>query len=196
MTGAQAASAAAAATAVTVRAATEDDVVAIHAIYAHHVTHGSGSFELAPPELAEMARRRAEIVGKGMPYLVAVDDPESGSGAGGVLGFAYAAPYRPRAAYRYTVEDSVYVADGWARRGIGSRLIEDLIARCAALGRRQMVAVIGDSGNAASIGFHARHGFRLAGTLPSVGFKFGRWVDSVVMVRPLGAGDRTPPDRA
>jgi phosphinothricin acetyltransferase len=193
MTGATAAGtagAAAAATAVFVRDATEADVPAIHAVYAHHVEHGSGSFELAPPALAEMARRRAEIVGKGMPYLVAVED---GGGDARVLGFAYAAPYRPRAAYRYTVEDSVYVAPDAIGRGVGAVLLEALIETCTRLGFRQMVAVIGDSENRRSIRLHEKAGFARAGTLHAVGYKFERWVDSVTMQRALGPGSDTQP---
>lgn len=180
--------AAAAATAVTLRDANEGDVPAIHAIYAHHVEHGSGSFELMPPDVAEMARRRAEIVGRGMPYLVAVED-------GRVLGFAYVAPYRPRAAYRYTVEDSVYVAPDAVGRGIGSMLLAALIDTCTRLGFRQMVAVIGDADNRGSIRLHQKAGFAHGGTLRSVGYKFGRWLDIVMMQRALGPGDAVRPDR-
>jgi L-amino acid N-acyltransferase YncA len=179
--------AAAAATAVTVRDAAEGDVPAIHGIYAHHVEHGSGSFELAPPDVDEMARRRAEIVDRGMPYLVAVED-------GRVLGFAYASPYRPRAAYRHTVEDSVYVAPDAIGRGVGTALLAALIDTCTRLGFRQMVAVIGDSANLGSIRLHEKAGFAHAGTLRSVGHKFGRWVDSVTMQRALGPGDSVQPD--
>jgi phosphinothricin acetyltransferase len=173
----------------TVRAAAETDVPAIQAIYAHHVLQGVASFEEDPPDQAEMRRRRAEVVARGLPYLVAEDRPGSGS----VLGFAYAAPYRNRPAYRYAIEDSVYVLPGRAGRGIGSALLGELIRQCAALGYRQMIAVIGDSANAGSIRLHARHGFRDCGTLVSVGFKHGRWLDSVFMQRALGPGDTTLP---
>ncbi len=191
MTGMPAAGAASAGTAPTattasVRPAGEDDVPAIQAIYGHHVIHGSGSFELVPPERDEMARRRAEIVGKGMPYLVAEQD-------GRVVGFAYAAPYRPRAAYRYTVEDSVYVAPDAIGGGVGTVLLAALIETCTAMGFRQMVAVIGDSENRGSIRLHEKAGFTDAGTLKAVGYKFDRWVDSVTMQRTLGAGGKTQP---
>jgi phosphinothricin acetyltransferase len=144
------------------------------------------SFELTPPDAAEIARRRVDVLARGLPYVVA-------ELAGAVVGFAYAAPYRLRPAYRYTVEDSVYVHRDAAGRGVGRELLERLIADCAAAGYRQMIGVIGDSGNAASIGLHAACGFARAGLLPAVGFKFGRWVDSVLMQRPLGEGDATPP---
>ena len=172
---------------VLVRPSTEADLPAIQAIYAHHVRTGLASFEELPPDLAEMARRRAELSGRGMPHLVAEAD-------GRVLGYAYAGPYRTRIAYRFTVEDSVYVAPDATGRGLGRLLLARLIADCEALGARQMVAVIGDSGNLGSIRLHAQAGFRQAGTLRSVGFKLGRWVDSVLMQRPLGPGDGAPPD--
>lgn len=174
----------------TIRPAEAGDVPAIQAIYAHHVLHGVASFEEEPPDQAEMTRRLAEVRARGLPYLVAEDRP----GSGAVLGFAYAGPYRARRAYRYTLEDSVYVLPGRGGRGIGSALLGALIERCAALGYRQMIAVIGDSANAGSIRLHARHGFRDCGILASVGFKHGRWVDSVFMQRALGPGDETLPD--
>ncbi|MEQ8697887.1 MAG: N-acetyltransferase family protein, partial [Bauldia litoralis] len=191
MTGMPAAGAASAGTAAAVpsavvRPAGEDDVPAIQAIYGHHVVHGSGSFELVPPELDEMARRRADIVGRGMPYLVAEQD-------GRVVGFAYAAPYRPRAAYRYTVEDSVYVAPDAIGGGVGTAQLAALIETCTAMGFRQMVAVIGDSENRGSMRLHEKAGFTVAGTLKAVGYKFDRWVDSVTMQRALGAGSKTQP---
>ena len=175
---------------VTVRPAAAEDVPAIQAIYAHHVLHGIASFEEEPPDHAEMSRRLADVLARGLPYLVAEDRP----GSGAILGFAYAGPYRARPAYRYALEDSVYVLPGKGGRGIGSTLLGALIERCTALGYRQMIAVIGDSGNAGSIRLHARHGFRNVGTLASVGFKHGRWVDSVFMQRTLGPGDGTLPD--
>jgi phosphinothricin acetyltransferase len=168
------------------RAARPTDLSAITEIYRHHVLHGLGTFEEEPPDLAEMTRRHAEITGKRLPYLVA-------ERAGVLLGYAYAAPYRPRSAYRYTVEDSIYVAPGAERNGIGQALLTELIARCVEAGYRQMVAVIGDSGNAASIGLHLRHGFQRVGTIEACGYKHGRWVDSVVMQRPLGPGGNTKP---
>ena len=173
----------------TVRPAEPGDIPAIQAIYAHHVLHGIASFEEEPPEQDEIKRRMDDIRGRGLPYMVAEDRP----GSGAILGFAYAAPYRARPAYRYTLEDSVYVLPGKGGRGIGSALLGVLIEFCEGLGYRQMVAVIGDSDNAGSIRLHARHGFRDCGTLASVGFKHGRWVDSVFMQRPLGPGDGTLP---
>ncbi|HMA15733.1 MAG: N-acetyltransferase family protein [Bacteroidota bacterium] len=173
----------------TIRPAKAEDVPAIQAIYAHHVLHGIASFEEEPPDQAEMARRLAEVRGRGLPYLVAEDSP----GSGAILGYAYAGPYRARPAYRFSLEDSVYVVPGKGGRGIGSALLGALIERCAALGYRQMIAVIGDSANEGSIRLHARHGFRTIGILASVGFKHGRWVDSVFMQRPLGPGDETLP---
>ncbi len=174
----------------TIRPAEDGDVPAIQAIYAHHVLHGIASFEEDPPDQAEIARRMADIRARGLPYLVAEDRPGSGT----ILGYAYAGTYRARPAYRFTLEDSVYVLPGKGGKGIGSALLGELIARCAALGYRQMIAVIGDSANAGSIRLHARHGFREVGVLHSVGFKHGRWVDSVYMQRPLGEGGGTLPD--
>ncbi|WP_439577887.1 GNAT family N-acetyltransferase [Elioraea sp.] len=173
----------------TVRTSREDDVAAIAAIYRHHVLTGLASFEEAPPDLDEMTRRRAAIVVAGMPWLVATDP------AGLVLGYAYAGPYRPRPGYRYTAEDSVYVGPRAVGRGVGRALLAVLVDRCEAMGFRQLVAVIGDSGNAASIGLHRALGFERVGLLPAVGFKFGRWVDGVLMQRGLGPGAATLPDR-
>ena len=169
-----------------VRAAAQGDFAAIHAIYAHHVLHGLASFEEVPPDTAELRRRYDEIAGMGLPYLAAVEGRE-------ILGYGYCSLYRSRSAYRYALEDSVYVRDGQQGRGIGSLLLGELLRNCEGLGYRQVVAVIGDSGNAPSIGLHARHGFLRVGTLRSTGYKFGRWVDSVLMQRPLGPGDGTPP---
>lgn len=163
-------------------------MAAVQGIYAHHVLTGIASFEIAPPDVGEMLRRRAEIVARGLPYLVASDGED-----GAVVGYAYAGLYRPRPAYRLTVEDSVYVAPGQGRRGIGRDLLRAVIAHCEAMGIRQMIAVIGDSGNSGSIGLHESQGFRRVGLLPSVGLKFGRWVDSVLMQRSLGDGDLTVP---
>jgi len=181
---------ASAAGSLTIRPAEDGDVPAIQAIYAHHVLHGIASFEEDPPDQAEIARRMADVRARGLPYLVAEDRP----GSGAILGYAYAGTYRARPAYRFTLEDSVYVLPGKGGKGIGSALLGELIDRCAALGYRQMIAVIGDSANHGSIRLHARHGFREVGVLQSVGFKHGRWVDSVYMQRPLGAGDGTLPD--
>ena len=161
-------------------------VPALQAIYAHWVTTGLASFEEIPPDIAEMDRRRCEVQAKGLPYLAAVDGRA-------VLGFSYVGPYRTRPAYRYTVEDSVYVAPGAHGRGVGRALLGRLIAQAQARNLRQMVAIIGDSANRASIGLHGALGFQRMGVLRSVGFKHGRWVDSVVMQRALGAGDGALP---
>jgi L-amino acid N-acyltransferase YncA len=171
-----------------IRAAIPADAAAIQTIYAHHVLHGTATFEEVPPDLSEIVRRRAEIVGRGLPYVLA----EYGDR---VLGYAYAGPYRARSAYRFTLEDSIYLAPDATGRGLGRRLLERVIADCTAVGARQLVAVIGDSGNAASVALHARLGFAHAGTLRSVGFKFGRWLDTVQMQLALGAGDGTLPQR-
>jgi phosphinothricin acetyltransferase len=170
-----------------IHASSAADIPAITAIYAHWVTHGLASFEVEPPDLTEMARRRASVLAAGFPYLVA-ETPE------GLLGYAYASAYRARPAYRFTAENSVYVAPGAGRRGIGLALMEEVIAQRTGAGFRQMVAVIGDSGNAASIALHKRAGFTTAGLLKAAGWKHGRWVDSVLMQRPLGAGAGAPPE--
>jgi L-amino acid N-acyltransferase YncA len=164
----------------------EGDVAAIAAIYAHHVLHGTASFETEPPEVGEVRRRREELVGRGFPYLVAED-------GAGILGYAYAGPYRTRPAYRETLEDSVYLRPDAVGRGLGRRLLEALIGEAEARGFRQMVAVVGDSGNVASVRLHERAGFRLVGVLRSVGYKHGRWLDTVLLQRALGAGDTSPP---
>jgi phosphinothricin acetyltransferase len=171
---------------VEVRPAILSDLPAIQPIYAHHVLHGLASFEEEPPSVEELERRFRDVTGRGLPYLVAEAD-------GIVAGYGYCAPYRPRSAYRYALEDSIYVRPDMTGRGIGRRLLEGLIQRCEGLGYRQMIAVIGDSANAGSIGVHAACGFLRVGTLRSAGFKFGRWVDSVFMQRPLGPGDSTRP---
>jgi len=170
-----------------IRAAAAEDFDAIQRIYAHHVLHGLASFEETPPDAAELVRRWRAIVDAGLPYLCAVERD------GALVGYAYAGPYRPRSAYRFTVEDSVYVAPGQAGRGIGRSLLQQLIEICVRLGKRQMIAVIGDSGNAASIALHRACGFALTGTFEAIGFKHGRWVDSVLMQRPLGPGSATEP---
>jgi phosphinothricin acetyltransferase len=170
----------------TVRAATQADVPAIAAIYRPAVLHGTASFEIDPPDDAEILRRYQALVDAGFPYLVAVED-------GKVLGYAYAGPYRTRPAYRFTVENSIYIAPDAQRKGVGRVLLDALIQACTAQGFRLMIAVIGDSRQAASIALHRSRGFTFSGTLHSVGFKHGRWLDSVLMQRPLGAGDTTPP---
>jgi L-amino acid N-acyltransferase YncA len=172
--------------AILVRDARDTDMDAVTKIYAAHVLHGLASFEEVPPSFDEMKSRRAAVLQLDLPYLVAELD-------GRVVGYSYATFYRTRPAYRYTVEDSVYVEDGLHGRGIGTALLAELIARCECGPWRQMLAVIGDSGNAGSIALHRRLGFAPAGNLVSVGFKLGRWVDSVFMQRALGAGDSTKP---
>lgn len=171
---------------IAVRAAARADFGDITQIYADHVRSGTGTFELDAPDLAEMRRRWREVRKYGRPYLVAIV-------AGCVAGYAYAGPYRPRPAYRFTVEDSIYVHADAMGRGIGRVLLAALIRQCAHAGARQMLAVIGDAGNAASIRLHAAAGFAPAGTLTSVGYKFGRWLDVVIMQRALGVGDASPP---
>jgi len=163
------------------RDALEDDMPAVQAIYAHHVIHGTASFELEPPTLTQMCQRRTDVCGHGLPYLVAELEGE-------VVGYGYATLYRPRPAYRFTVEDSVYVREGMAGKGIGRALLAQIIERCTMGGRRQMVAVIGNSENTASIRLHEGLGFRTVGVFQSVGFKHGRWLDTVLMQRELGEG--------
>jgi phosphinothricin acetyltransferase len=170
-----------------VRASTEADLPAVAAIYGHHALHGFGTFEEVPPSMEEMGQRRAGILAKGLPYLVAED-------AGQVLGFAYANVFRARAAYRYTVEDSVYVAPDSVGRGVGRAVLGGVLEACEALGIRQVLAVIGDSGNAASIGLHAALGFQPSGVGKSFGYKHGRWVDIVFMQKSLNGGDSRAPD--
>jgi len=170
-----------------IRAATTGDADDLAAIYGHAVLHGFGTFEEEPPSPADMENRRLAIAERGLPYLVAED-------GGRVLGFAYAGPFRTRAAYRYTLEDSVYVAPDATGRGVGKALLEAVIAACEALGVRQLIAVVGDSGNAASLALHRSFGFEQTGVGRSVGFKHGRWVDIVQLQKPLNGGDGIPPD--
>lgn len=169
-----------------IRPATASDLPAITAIYAHAVKNGTASFELDPPDDAEMARRYGALVSAGYPFLVAGRE-------GAALGYAYAGPYRSRPAYRHTVESSVYVAPAAHRQGLGRALLRALIVECEARGYRQMIAVIGGSDHAPSIRLHEGEGFALAGTLQNVGYKHGRWLDSVLMQRSLGSGAATPP---
>lgn len=171
----------------TLRDSCDADVVSISRIYGHWVEHGLASFELEPPSVEEMARRRAALIAGGYPYLVI-----EGEGAK-IAGYAYAGPYRARPAYRFACEDSVYIATDAAGQGIGRRLLEALIGRCETSGFRLMVAVIGDRGNAASIGLHKALGFSQSGVLPGIGWKHGRWVDSFLMTRLLGEGVSSAP---
>ena len=172
---------------VILRDARPADLGAIAAIYAHHVLNGLASFETEAPGEAELRRRYAAVREKGLPYLVA----EVG---GEVAGYAYASPYRARPAYRFSLEDSIYVDVRKSGRGVGRALLQRLIAECERIGCRQLIAVIGDSANAPSIGLHRQCGFTVTGTLRSVGFKHGRWVDSVLMQRTIGPGDSSPPE--
>ncbi|MBZ0222449.1 MAG: GNAT family N-acetyltransferase [Dokdonella sp.] len=169
-----------------IRPATLEDIVPITAIYAHAVEYGTASFELEPPSQAEMSARMKALLDGGFPYFVAESD-------GTILGYAYAALYRTRPAYRFTLEDSVYVAPDMHGRGIGRGLLDCLVINSEQRGFRQMIAVIGDSAQTASIELHRAVGFRIAGTLSNVGFKFGRWLDSVLMQRQLGQGALTKP---
>ncbi len=176
------------AAALTLRDSEPGDVPEITGIYRHAVLHGRASFELVPPDAAEMTARRAALVAAGYPHIVALQ-------GGTVVGYAYAGPYRPRPAYANTVENSVYIHAGHQGRGVGRALLGRLIAEAERRGFRQMIAVIGDSDNKASIELHRRLGFAHAGTLRSVGWKHERWLDSVLMQRALGPGDGTPPGR-
>src|SRR4030081_1316352 len=169
-----------------IRPAAAADLPAITEIYEHAVRYGTATFELIPPDLAEMTRRFGVLMEGGFPYFVAALD-------GRVIGYAYAGAYRPRPAYRFTVENSVYLEPAIHRRGIGRQLLQRLIAESEARGHRQMIAVIGDSANAGSIGVHTKCGFRMVGTHPAVGFKFSRWLDTVMMQRELDEGARTLP---
>jgi L-amino acid N-acyltransferase YncA len=169
-----------------IRPATEADLPSITGIYEHAVRYGTATFELIPPDLAEMTRRYRALMDGGYPYLVAEVEGE-------VIGYAYAGPYRPRPAYRFTVENSIYLKPAIHRRGIGLLLLQRLLTECTARGYRQVVAVIGDSANAGSVGVHTRCGFEMIGTHPNVGLKFGRWLDTVMMQLALGEGATTVP---
>ena len=174
-----------------IRPSTPADLPAITAIYAEAVLHGTGTFELEPPEADEMARRRQDVLSKGLPWLVAEAD-------GRVLGYAYANHFRPRRAYRFCLEDSIYLHPDARGRGIGTLLLAELLGRCEAAGARQMLAVIGDAANLGSVGVHAALGFQHTGVLKSAGWKFDRWLDVVLMQRALGPGDAqgAPADEA
>ena len=170
----------------TIRPSSDADLPAITAIYAWNVGNGTGTFELEAPDEAEMSRRRTDVITKDLPWLVA-------ERAGQVLGYAYANHFRPRRAYRFCVEDSIYLADAARGQGVGRLLLAELMARCQAAGARQMLAVIGDAANAGSIGVHRSLGFEHTGVLKSAGWKFGRWLDVVLMQKSLGLGDAAEP---
>lgn len=169
-----------------IRPSLPEDIPSITEIYAWNVVHGTGTFELEAPDAAEMAQRRSTVLANGCPWLVAESE-------GRVLGYAYANLFRPRRAYRFFLEDSIYLAPDATGRGVGRLLMAELLARCEAAGARQMVAVIGDSANAASIGLHRAAGFEHTGLLKSAGWKHGRWLDVVLMQRALGTGDTDNP---
>jgi phosphinothricin acetyltransferase len=171
------------------RPSTDADLGAITAIYAHHVRHGTGTFETDPPTEADMATRRADVLAKGLPYLVAEQD-------GRVLGFAYCQWFKPRPAYRFSAEDSIYLDPNAAGQRIGNRLLSELAKAAEAAGVRKLIAVIGDSGNVRSIGVHRAVGFRHVGTIEGCGWKFDRWLDIVLMEKSLGEGSRTPARQA
>lgn len=169
-----------------IRPSQDEDLDAITRIYGHHVLHGTGTFETTPPSVADMTTRRADVLAKGLPWLVVEDGGE-------VLGFAYGNWFKPRPAYRFSVEDSIYMAPGAAGKGLGRALLAELLAALERAGVRKVMAVIGDSANAGSIGVHRALGFEPAGVIQSCGWKFDRWLDIVLMQKPLGLGDSTPP---
>ena len=170
----------------TIRPSRESDLPAITAIYAHHVSHGTGTFETTPPTAAEMAARRADVLGKGLPWLVIEDE-------GRVMGYAYCQWFKPRPAYRFSAEDSIYMHPDAAGKGLGKKLLTELLGQAEGVGIRKLIAVIGDSANASSIGVHRSVGFTPAGTIRSRGWKIGKWLDIVLMERTVGEGDSTPP---
>ena len=172
---------------ITIRPSRDTDVEAIAAIYAHHVLHGTGTFETEPPTAADMAARRADVLSKGLPYLVAERDGE-------VLGFAYCNWFKPRPAYRFSAEDSIYLADAARGQGLGARLLAELSHAAQAAGVRKLIAVIGDSANAGSVGVHRTQGFTHVGVLKDCGWKFGQWRDVVLMEKVLGEGSTTAPE--
>ncbi len=169
-----------------IRPSRDEDIDAITRIYGHHVLHGTGTFETTPPSAADMAARRADVLAKGLPWLVLED-------GGTVLGFAYGNWFKPRPAYRFSAEDSIYMAPEAAGQGLGRALLAELLAALERAGVRRVMAVIGDSANAGSVGVHRALGFEHAGVIPACGWKFDRWLDIVLMQKPLGAGDSTPP---
>lgn len=170
-----------------IRPSHDRDLAAITALYAHHVLHGTGTFEIDPPGEADMALRRADVLGKQLPWLVAEE-------AGQVVGFAYANWFKPRPAYRFSAEDSIYLAPGMQRRGLGRALLAEVALRCENQGLRKLIAIIGDSDNAGSIAVHRALGFTPVGVLSACGWKFGRWLDVVMMEKTLGQGASTAPE--
>ena len=170
-----------------IRPSSDADLIAITAIYAHHVLHGTGSFETEPPSVADMITRRADVLSKGLPYLVVEQE-------GKIAGFAYGNWFKPRPAYRYSVEDSIYMAPDLQRTGLGRSLLAELMARFEAVGIRKVMAIIGDSANTGSVGIHLALGFTQVGTIESCGWKFGAWRDIVIMQKTLGVGDTQPPN--
>ena len=169
-----------------IRSSRESDIPAITAIYAHHVLNGSGTFETEAPSESDITNRRADVLGKGLPYLVTVDSER-------VLGFAYGNWFKPRPAYRYSVEDSIYLAPDQHSKGLGRALLAELMARCEAVGIRKMMAIVGDSANAGSVGVHLALGFEQVGKIDACGWKFGAWRDIVIMQKTLGLGDTQAP---
>ena len=173
----------------TIRPSRDQDLPAITAIYAHHVLHGTGTFETEPPSEADMVGRRADVLAKGLPYLVAEED-------GRVLGYAYCQWFKPRPAYRFSAEDSIYLHPDAQGKGLGKALLAELARQAEAVGIRKLIAVIGDSGNKGSVGVHEALGFQPVGVIQSCGWKFGKWLDIVLMEKQIGAGDSTPPQSA
>lgn len=169
-----------------IRPAADSDIASITAIYSHYVLHGTGTFETTPPDTTDMAARRADVLSKGLPYLVLED-------AGAVIGFAYCNWFKPRPAYRFSAEDSIYLAPAAAGKGLGRLLLVELMAQAERSGVRKLIAVIGDSANLGSVGVHRSCGFESAGVLRGCGWKFERWLDVVLMECPLGLGDSAPP---
>lgn len=183
----------------TIRASREEDLPAITAIYRHHVLNGTGTFEIDPPTEADMRLRRADVLGKGLPYLVAErqgegDEDGEGEGSGEILGYAYCNWFKPRPAYRFSAEDSIYISDAARGQGLGRQLLDALCVAAEQAGVRRLLAVIGDSANAGSIGVHRAAGFSDVGIMRSTGWKFGKWLDIVLMDKPIGAGDTTSPE--
>lgn len=170
-----------------IRPSLEEDIAALTAIYGHHVLNSTGTFETEAPSEADMASRRADVLGKGLPYLVAVDNGE-------VVGFAYGNWFKPRPAYRYSVEDSIYLAPEQHGKGLGRALLTELLVRCEAVGIRKIMAIIGDSANTASVGLHQALGFEHVGKIEACGWKFGAWRDIVIMQKTLGFGSMKPPE--